>query len=73
MDIEPMMLGALSSTLLYCIYKPNEDASFDSSTLAKLQQHYHFLKKNKNVNMLEYVWSDVPPCFYSMRYQEIML
>lgn len=42
-------------------------------TLDKLLQHYHFLKKNKNVNVQEFVWCEKPRNFYSSRFHDMLL
>lgn len=72
-DVYRLLAGALCSTLLFSLYNPRDDPDFDVQTLDKLMQHYHFLKKNKNVNLQEYIWSDKPRYFYSSRYHDMLM
>jgi len=68
-----LLASTLSSALLFALYEPKNDPEFDATTLDKLAMHYHFLKKNKNVNMLEFTWSQRPRNYFSSRFHAIML
>jgi hypothetical protein len=72
-NVYKLLASSLCSTLLFSIYNPRDDDSLDRDLLNKLMQHYHFLKKNKNVNIQEYVWNEKSRYYYSSRYQDIMM
>lgn len=54
LNMQRLMARSLCSSLLFSLYSPNEDPDFDNQILAKILMHYHNLKKNKNVNILEF-------------------
>lgn len=54
LDMPRLLTRSLCSSLMFSLYRPSEDPSFDKLTLAKVMMHYHNLKKNKFVNILEF-------------------